>query len=138
MSTKPNDTADQKRLRDEVLEQIGAIMKAANVGGVVMLASQQSAAWRFVIPEWAGIVFEDRGLMRVRINSKTPEAKQHGDETMHLIASMRDMSRDVTEAFGRTFRMVRESLRLQGATLEHTGFGNEPDQRPFPGGGKES
>lgn len=48
------DTDDQKHLREVVLEELEVVMRKHKCGGVVLINSFESAAWRYVFPEWGG------------------------------------------------------------------------------------
>jgi hypothetical protein len=120
----PNpDSEDQRRLR-VIAEELATLMDKHDVGGVVMLESRESSAWRFVIPKWAGLQLE-RGGIRVRINSKTPEAQAIGNATVGMLASLRDVSHDIGEVFGNLFKQVKAALEAQGSGVDHNPFGGK-------------
>jgi hypothetical protein len=121
------DDTDQKRLRQTISDEIHAIMDKHGVGGVVMLVSRESASWRMVFPDWSGLQpdpSQPGTPLRLRLSSKTPEARQAADSTMHLIASIRDMSSDCVNAFGRLFRAAELELQKQGSGIDHKPFGD--------------
>jgi hypothetical protein len=94
-----------------------------------MLVSRDTAAWRVMLPSWAGLVFESKGL-RLRINSKTPESRAVADSTMGFIGTIRDISNDTHSLFGRLFRQAKYVLEQQGAELVHPPM--PASERPDP------
>lgn len=130
----PTDDPEQQRLRVTVSDEIEAILRRHDLGGVVLLASRTAASWRFIIPTWS---FLERGTegFRLRIRTKTPDSLARTEDTLHMIGSVRDMARDVTELFARFFRAAEAQL---GDALEHKPFGAGVgvNKRPDPYGGK--
>jgi len=112
------DSADQQKLRNTVLEEIEAVLHKHEVGGAVFIASRDSSAWRFVIPKWSGITLEGPGYVRVRISSRTPALKEIADSTMHYVAMMRDMCIDGATLFARLFQQVEDQVGGPGS-IEH-------------------
>jgi hypothetical protein len=116
---------DQNRLRNLVSAELKAVLDKHDVAGVVLVISRDSAAWLTVFPKWSGLQRDPVHGARLRINSKTPEAKAQGDSTMHMIVSIRDMCGEYHNVFGRMFRQARDALRAQGAVVEHKPFGGD-------------
>jgi hypothetical protein len=112
----PRDTDDQRKLR-ALTEELTAIMRKHEVGGVVILSSRESAAWLFEIPNWAGLTQEPRGL-RVRISSRTPALRAVADSTMHMVGTVRDMALDVATLFDVLWRNVEDQLGGPGS-IQH-------------------
>jgi hypothetical protein len=100
------DTDDQKHLRDVVLEEIETVMHKYGCGGVILISSFESSAWRYVLPHWGG---SGRGL-RLRINSKSPLARQVGDSTLGFIKSMRDFSAQMFTMFDQVWEMASKAI----------------------------
>lgn len=132
---KKNDTDDQKHLREVISAEIKAVMDKYEVGGAVLLASRDSASWLTVFPVWSGLQPDPVHGMRLRINSKTPEAQANADATLGLIMNIRDMCSDYANFYGRFFRQAKDALATQGATIEHEAF-DADGNRPDPMGGK--
>jgi hypothetical protein len=103
------DTDDQKRLREVVLEELEAVMRRHKCGGAIFINSFESAAWRYVLPEWGGLVDEGAG-MRIRINSKTPDARKVGDATLGFISSLRDFSAQAFKLFDTLWETVSKAI----------------------------
>lgn len=114
----PTDDPEQRRLRVTVSDEIEAILRRHDLGGVVLLASRTAASWRFVIPSWSFLERGPDGFL-LRIRTKTPDSLARTEDTLHMIGSVRDMARDVTELFARFFRAAEQQL---GDALEHKGF----------------
>lgn len=126
-------TDDQRRLR-AITEEVQALFERHQVGGVVMVASEQSAAWHQVIPSWAAIGTKPNGFV-VQIRGSTPAGVERTASTLGFIGSMRDMANDLLNLYGRLFRIAREQITLMGGELEHVPFGGG-SHRPDPFGGK--
>jgi hypothetical protein len=136
--SKPNtaaDTPDQRRLRVTISDEIEAVLRKHDVGGVVMLASRESASWRFVIPQWAYLLDVDGKGFVLRINTKTADAAARTESTLHLVGSFRDIARDCVEVFGRMMRVAKMQIANAGGELTHDPFGGAT-HRPDPQGGK--
>jgi hypothetical protein len=112
----PRDTDDQRKLR-ALTEELTALMRKHEVGGVVILSSRESAAWLFEIPKWAGLTDEGVGL-RVRISSRTPALRAVADSTMHMVGTIRDMALDVATLFDVLWRNVEDQLGGPGS-IQH-------------------
>lgn len=138
---KPNtaqDTSDQQRLR-AINDTIEVILREHNLGGAVLLVSRDSAAWKMTIPDWAQFADTGKGfVLRLQIKRADPEVTQRTIDTLHLIGSLRDMARDVTELFAQLFRGAQQTLKAHGAELEHVPFGGSDKHRPNPGSGETS
>ena len=133
-----NDTPDQQRVR-AVNDAIDQILKQHDLGGVVLLVSRDSAAWKMTIPSWAYFVDTGEGFaLRLRLKKDDPEATQRTVDTMHMIGSLRDMLRDGAELFGRIFRQASGMLEAHGAEVVHEPFGGPGKPRLDPGIGKTS
>jgi hypothetical protein len=114
-----DETEDSKHLRSVVGAEIQAVMDKHEVGGVVMLCSRESAAWITVFAKWSGLQEDAVHGMRVRFNSKLPDAQARVDSTMGLIANLRDMCSDYANVFRSVYQQVVDSLEKQGAVVEH-------------------
>lgn len=101
------DSDDQKHLRNVVLEEIEAVMRKHQCGGVVLLNSVESAAWRLVLPDWGGLYWMPEGI-RMRIRAKTAPAE--ADATMGFIRSMRDFSAQVFNRFDQLWATAEKAL----------------------------
>jgi len=139
--TKPNtaaDTPDQRRLRVTISNEIEAVLRKHDLGGVLMLASRESASWRFVIPPWAYLVDVDgdgrKGFV-LRINTKTADARARTNDTLHMVGCFRDIARDCVEIFSRMMRVAKMQIANGGGELTHEPFGGGT-HRPDPEGGK--
>jgi hypothetical protein len=114
-----NDTEDQKRLRNTVAQEIEDVMVRHGVGGAVFLVSEQSSAWRFVIPQWCGLIQQADGF-RIQVHGKSDPHK--ADVTLHYIAMLRDMTAHCAILFGDMFKRVEG--KLPKGAISH---------KPFPG-----
>lgn len=83
------DSEAQKWLRNKVAQEIEDLMVRHNVGGVVLLASKQASAWRFVIPRWAALYREEPNGWRFRWKKGEQDK---ADVTAHLVMSVRDLT----------------------------------------------
>ena len=128
------DDEDQKRIREEVCAEVQAVLDKHDCGGVVLICSRDSAAWRLVFPRWSGLQPDGEHGARLRVNSRTAEAKAQADSTLGMIANLRDMSTDVANLFGNLFRQAKAALAEKRVEVEHKSFG--PGQGIFPGGRK--
>lgn len=108
------DSEEQQRLRNVVLEELAAVLRKHKCGGSLFISSFNSSAWRHVVPEWAGLENEvapdGRSGLRVRINTKSPEAQKIADATMGHIGSMRDMCMQAFIRFEAIWKMVVREL----------------------------
>jgi hypothetical protein len=104
------DSEAQRRLRYVVALEIQEVMTRHNVGGAIFIASELACAWKFVLPTWAGLRYEGDNGFRVKFSSKTPEGRLLADRTMHLIATMRDMTSNAALIFMNLFDMVEKQL----------------------------
>lgn len=131
------DDADQALLRVTIGDELEAVLKKYEVGGVLLLVSRSAAAWRSVFPTWCGLQPDPEAVLRLRMSSKTPEAQDDANCTMHLIACVREMCSDYANFYGRLWRQAADALKAQGATIEHTPLAraNAVGGRPDPLGG---
>jgi hypothetical protein len=132
----PNDGDDQVLLRQIIGDELEAVLKKYEVGGVLLLVSRTAAAWRSVFPAWCGLQPDPVHVLRLRMGTKVPEVD--ADATMQLIASVREMCSDYANFYGRLWRQAVDALKAQGATVEHVPLGqaNAVGGRPDPMGGK--
>lgn len=110
---EPSDS-DQERLR-RISGEIKAIMRREKLGGTITLVSQESGEWLMELPEWAGLKFED-GNVRVKLSGKE-QAK--GDQTMHFLATVREISIEYAGVFGGLYDMVKRRLEELGGGVDH-------------------
>jgi hypothetical protein len=122
------DDEDQRRLRNEVAQEIEDVMAKHDVGGIVFLSSQKSAAWRFVIPKWSGLQIEGSEL-RLRISTRTSEAHEISNTTVGMALRFFEMSSHCAAMFQAILDQVKDALGATGALLEY---------EPFPGFEKRS
>lgn len=115
------DSDDQTQLRTRVCDELQAVMNKYEVGGCVFIASRESAAWRFVIPKWAGLTIEGPGI-RLRISSRTPALREVADSTMGMVGALRDMCYDAAMLFERLFGQAEQALGGPGS-IEHRKLG---------------
>lgn len=105
------DTDDQKHLREVVLDELEAVMRKHKCGGAIFINSFESAAWRYVLPEWGGLAHHESGAgIRIRINSKTPDARKVGDATLGFISSLRDFSAQAFKLFDGLWETVSKVI----------------------------
>lgn len=123
------DTDDQKHLRDVVLEELEGVMRKHKCGGVILINSFESAAWRYVLPEWGGLI-EEAGGLRLRINSKTPRAREVGDSTLGFIKSIRDFSAQVFTMFDNVWEMASKAIGPEN--IYDSGYDMGEDGKPKP------
>ena len=67
------------------------------------------------VPEWAGVTFEGN---KARIKFKASE-KEKGDQTMHFLATVREISIEYAGVFGGMYDMVKHKLEEQGGGVDH-------------------
>lgn len=132
----PNDNPEQAYLRVAVADELEAVCKKYDVGGVFALVGRQAAAWRTVFPTWVGIQPDPEHVLRVKFSSR--DGDDVGSNTMFYIGAVREMCSDYANLFGRLWRQVSDTLRAQGATIEHTPLGaaRTVGGRPDPLGGQ--
>jgi hypothetical protein len=123
-----DDTPDQKRLR-QITHEVEALLKKHDVGGVVLLASAESAAWLHVIPTWAGIIETAQGMV-VHLRTKSDHALTRTEHTLHLIGCLRDMAHDCNAIYGRMYRAARGHLS-QHNHVDHIAFAGGRRIDPF-------
>lgn len=135
---QPNDSDDQRLLREVIADEVEAVFKKYDVSGAVMLCSRTAAAWRSIFASWSGLQPDPVHVLRLRMRSKTHEDQENGESTMHMIASLREMCSDYANLYGRLWRQAVDALRAQGATVEHRPWndGETVGGRPDPLGGK--
>jgi hypothetical protein len=110
----PDETEDQERLRT-ICDELDAILKKYDVGGVVLIASTESAAWLHNVPTWSSVVDTDQGLA-VKFKPG-PILEERIERTMHLLGCLRDMAADSVNIYGRLFRVARHQLRAVGGLM---------------------
>lgn len=134
----PSDSDDQVLLRETVGDELEAVCKKYDVGGAFTLVSRECAAWRSVFPSWCGLQPDPVTVLRVRMSSKTPEDARNADSTMHFIGAVRELASDYASLYGRIWRQVADTLKSQGATIEHRNLARADavGGRPDPLGGK--
>ena len=117
------DSPDQQRVRG-VLDEIHALLDKHELGAVVLVNSKESAAWELVVRDWGAFrILEDGSfLLHLQIKKADPEATKRTERTLAFVGSIRDMSRDATELFGRMFRQVKQELAKSGNEVEHAVF----------------
>lgn len=125
------DDEQQRQLR-AVTEEIKALCDARNVGGVVMLVSEDAAAWLHVVPHWAAIARDPKGF-RIAIRGSTPAGLRRTESTMHMLGTLRDMASDCLNLYGRLFRVAKSQIEISGGDVAHEPFGG--GRRPDPQGG---
>lgn len=113
---QPN-TPDQRRVR-RVANKIKKMMQREGLGGTITLVSRESAEWLIELPPWSGVGFEGN-TVRIKFSSKV---KEQGDQTMHLIASIRDNAREYADIFGGMYDAVKAALEAKGSGIDHTPF----------------
>ncbi len=109
-----DETEDQKRLCT-ICDEVEAILKKYDVGGVVLLASAESAAWVHNVPTWTDVVDSRHGLAVSFGHS--PGLSLCADRTMHFLGCIRDMANDSVNIYGRLFRQARHQLRSIGGQM---------------------
>lgn len=114
------DNDDQRRLRNEVAEEIEAVMHKHGVGGAMFLCSEESAAWRFVLPQWSLLQFDTIGVLRFKGNTRTPRARALIENTLHYIGAVRDMAGECATMYGDLFACVERSL--PDSSISHSPF----------------
>ena len=121
----PNpDTDDQRRLR-ALGRDLDEQMRAAGAGGVVILSSRESSSWTISLPNWGGLQPDIlTGQLRLRINSKTPEARAIADATLGYIADVRDIAGEIATVFSGLFEQAERALKAQGADIDHQPIGS--------------
>lgn len=125
------DTDDQKHLRDVVLEELEAVMRKHQCGGVILINSFESAAWRYVLPEWGGLTGDAAsGGIRLRINSKSPRAREVGDATLGFIKSIRDFAGQVFMMFDGIWKMAEQAIGPEN--IYDRGYGMGEADKPKP------
>lgn len=113
---KNNKSADEVRLC-AVADELDAVLKKHDVGGVVLIASNGRAAWAHNTPTWADVFDTPNGL---RVQLREPLDSVCAQDTIHMIGCLRDMASDCTNIYGRLYRIAREQLRDMGALLIET------------------
>lgn len=126
----------RRHLEEVVIPELRAVMAKHEVGGVLLLAGREASAWRIVMPAWSGLQLEDapdgsgKAYARLRLNSRTPEARAQSNSTLGMIAHVRDMASDVTNLYGALLRQAKDALKAQGASVNYVrGLGAYPDGR---------
>lgn len=107
---RDDETADQKRLRS-VTDEIDSVMKKHDVGGIVLIASNRSAAWAHNLPTWADVNDSPQGM---HVNFRRSLDSDRAEHTMHLLGCLRDMSNDCANIYGRIYRLGRDRLKEIG------------------------
>lgn len=109
------ESEDETRLR-AIADELDAVMKKHDVGGVAMITSTAYAAWIHNRPSWADVVDNDQGL---RVNIRQPLDAFRARATIHMLGCLRDMASDCLTIYGRLYRNARSRLRELGAeTIE--------------------
>jgi hypothetical protein len=129
---KPNyDDADQHKLRVTVADEVERVFKKHNIGGIVVLVSPSSAAWRFVLPKWAMLAPHADGFI-LQVRGSTEAGRQATESTIHLVSSIRSICADWGSFFGRVHKQIKEQM---GDSLIDPPFSGT-DSRPDKLGGK--
>ena len=121
---------------DKLLAKLQTICEDHGVGGSLLVVSKEAAAFRQIIPDWVGLRSDADGLF-LKINNDTREGLALARATVHFLGSMRDMSNDGLNLWGRIFRVVHQALDECGFTIDRLPFGGS-GSRPDPNGGKLS
>lgn len=108
-----HETADQARLR-AIANEVDALLKKHDVGGVVLIASNESAAWAHNMPTWADVTDTPHGL---HVALREPLNVERAEHTMHVIGCLRDMAHDCANIYGRIYRLARAQLREVGGLM---------------------
>jgi len=112
------DDADQHKLRTKVGDELEKVLAKHNCGGLVMIVSPGSAAWRLIMPKWAMLVPGQGHQWVMKVRTSTPEAKAATESTLHYIRAIRTICEDFAEYFGQLHDQIRARL---GDDLEETG-----------------
>jgi hypothetical protein len=130
------DSEDQRRLRITISDEIEAILNQYDVGGVILLASRESASWRIILPSWSYLVDMGTGFaLRIVVKKSEPETTVRTESTLHMVGSFRDLGQECVNVFGRMFRVAKMQIANHGSELEHKTFGGGK-QRMDPQGGE--
>lgn len=105
-----DETPDQKRLR-AITDEVDAILKKHDVGGIALIVTKESAAWAHNLPTWVDVVETPHG---VQIKFRAPFQANRVEQTMHALGCLRDMASDCVNIYGRLFRLGRHQLKEIG------------------------
>jgi len=125
------DDADQHKLRTTIADEVERILKKYDLGGVVVLVSKESAAWRFVLPKWAMLAPHPDGFV-LQVRGSTESGRRATESTIHMISSIRSICGDWSSFFGRLHKQIKEQM---GDSLVDPPFGGT-DSRPDKLGGQ--
>jgi len=116
--TEPK-TPDQERLH-EVATKISNLLEEANLGGICIMVSTESAEWVTVMPAWSGVTVTPEGI-RVLAAKKSPQDMRNA---LHLIGSFRDMCLDYGKLMATLWTGVQDELKANGWVIAHNPFGS--------------
>lgn len=109
---------DQDRLR-RISDEIDQLLRKHDCGGVILLVSKESAAWRFSIPDWVGLTPLSEGAFRIQVPAKSDN--ERAVNTMHFVGTLRDMGNEVGRLFAQIFSSVVDTLGPD--SVQHRWFG---------------
>lgn len=112
------DDEAQQWLRNKVAQDIEDVMVRHSVGGVVLLASKEAAAWRFVIPSWAGLYREGPNGWRFRWKK---EQRAKADLTAQLVLAIRDLAMHSAAYFYDLAKQLESSVEIDHEPIPHLG-----------------
>ncbi len=122
----PDFDPDKEQLLT-VGDEAAKVLERYNCGGVVLIVSKQAFSWKIVIPRWSGLSLQmlpgGRAQMRIRINSRTPDAQRIANATVGMMVNLRDMANEIGDLFAQQYKHVKRALEAQGAQVEHKTFG---------------
>jgi hypothetical protein len=127
--SKPNhDDRDQHRLRVTIADEVERVLKKYDLGGIVVLVSPSSAAWRFVLPKWAMLAPHPDGFI-LQVRGSTEAGRVASESTVHLVKAIATICSDWGGLFSRMHKQIKEQL---GDRLVDP----PPDSRPVKSGGQ--
>lgn len=103
---------DEETRLQAITDEVEAVLRKHDVGGVVLIASNGCAAWAHSIPTDVDLYDTPIGL-RVAIREPLDTGRAH--QTMHVLGCLRDMANDCNSIYGRLYRMARNQLHDMGA-----------------------
>lgn len=99
-----------------VLDELDAVLRKHECGGVMVIASKERAAWRVSFPEWSSVYQESDNRMRVRLRSKDHNT---GEQSLHFLLATRDILNMVSRQFRAMSAGVLAALKEKGINVDH-------------------
>lgn len=108
-----------------VADELQAILTREDLGGIVIVMTEDRLMWRPVLPSWIAAVFDDKDNLHVTLGTLSPEQRLLSNRTVGCLKALHDAAATAADFFGELLAEVL--VRVQAN--EAAGKGNT-DYRP--------